>query len=119
MLLKSKPTAIELFDTAKGAILTYLYRDPDFCLWGKKIHITGFIQAKEYDLIKDKKGKIDHIWAGEPPAGYKAFFHFKPASRQRKLEDTRKLAEIETCGLAARGTRFSDKAVALVKVVKG
>ena len=119
MLLKAKPTAIEVFDSAKGAILTYLYRDTDFCLWAKKIHITGFIHAKEYDLIKDKKGKIDHFWVGEPPAGYKAFFHFKPAKRQRKMEDTARLDNIEICGLAARGTRLSDKAVAQVKLVKG
>lgn len=119
MLLPAKPTAIEVFDTAKGAILTYLYRDTEFSLWGKKIHITGFIHAKEYDLIKDRKGKIDHFWVGEPPENMKAFFHFKPAKRQRKLDDTMPLASIEVCGLAARGTRFSDKPVALVKVVKG
>lgn len=119
MLLKAKPTAIEIFDPAKGAVLSYLYRDPEACLWGKKIHITGFIHAKEYDLIKDRKGKIDHFWVGEPPAGMKAHFHFKPAKRQRKMDDTLPLDSIETCGLAARGTRFSDKPVALVKLVKG
>jgi topoisomerase-4 subunit A len=119
MLLKAKPWAIEVFDPAKGAILTYLYRDPDACLWAKKIHIAGFIHAKEYDLIKDKKGKIDHFWPGEPTPGYKAFFHFRPAKRQRKLDDTARLDNIEVCGLAARGTRLSDKAVAQVKLVKG
>lgn len=118
MLLKSKPRAIEIFDPAKGALLTYLYRDSDFNLWAKKIQITGFIHAKEYDLIKDRKGKVDHFWVGDFPANQKAFFHFKPAKRQRKLDDTASLDQIEVCGLAARGTRLSDKPVAQVKLVK-
>lgn len=118
MLLKAKPWAIEVFDPAKGAILTYIYRDPDACLWAKKVQVTGFIHAKEYDLVKDRKGKIDYFWVGDPPAGYKAFFHFRPAKYQRKLDDTAAIDNIEVCGLAARGTRLSDKPVAQVKLVR-
>lgn len=118
LLLPQKPLIIELFDPEKGATLTYLYRDPDWHLWGKKIQIGGFIHSKEYDLIKDRKGKLENLWYGDPPKGWKAHLAFKPAKHQRKHEDVVALDEIEVCGLAARGTRFSDRPVALVRILK-
>jgi topoisomerase-4 subunit A len=117
LLLPQKPLVIAVFPAETGATLTYLYRDAEQILWGKKIQIGGFIHGKEYELIKDRKGKLEHLWYGDPPAGAKVHFYFKPAKRQRKHDDKVGLDGIEVCGLAARGTRLSDKPVVQLKVL--
>lgn len=121
LLLPQKPLKIELFDPDKGAILSYLYRDTDGHLWGKKVLVGGFIHGKEYELIKDRKGMLEKelLWLGEPPEGAKVHIYFRPAKRQRKKDEIVPLAGIAFCGLAARGTRLSEKPVLQVRFKKG
>ncbi|MEM1205792.1 MAG: DNA topoisomerase IV subunit A [Acidobacteriota bacterium] len=104
------------FDQEEGAILTYVYRDTDRCAWAKKIHITGFIHGKDYDLIKGKQGKIARLWVGAPELW--AYMRFSPAKRQRKVDDWYDLSGVDVCGLGARGSRMSSKPVARLKFAK-
>ncbi len=109
--------AIEVFDKDEGVVLTYLYRDENKHAWGKKIHITGFIKDKEYELVKDKAGKVDKLWVGE--VGYLVQMLFVPMKRQRKREDWYNLEHLEFCGAQARGTRLTNRPVERVKVHRG
>ena len=115
-LITEKVLEIMVFDQDEGQILSYTYLDPDRCLWGKQIHITGFIHDKEYDLIKNREGKLKRLWVGEAP--YDVEIKFVPKKRQRKTEDTGTLTDLEPCGIAARGKRLSSKPVQKIKYVK-
>ena len=114
MLVGNKPLAILPFDQDNGVTLTYIYRDLDKCGWAKKIHITGFIHDKEYDLIKDRAGKLHKLWVGEPE--HTIYMKFAAAKRQRKIEDWFELAGLAVCGLGARGSRMSTKPISLFKL---
>lgn len=117
VLIGSDVLALQVFDEANGVELSYVYRDEDRAVWAKKIHITGYITDREYDLVKDRKGKIDRLWVGDPE---EPFVHLKfvAAPRQRKTEDEADLTDLRTCGLAARGTRLSTKPVARIRYRK-
>jgi topoisomerase-4 subunit A len=117
ILVGQKVLALQPFDKDEGAILTYIYRDLDKNAWAKKIHITGFIHGKEYDLVKDREGKIDKFWVGEPE--HVIYLKFVPRKRQRKVEDFFDLSGLDVCGLGARGTRMATKPVSLVRIHRG
>lgn len=117
ILVGQKVLTIMPFDKDEGVILTYVYRDLDKNPWAKKIHITGFIHGKEYELIKNREGKIDKFWVGEPE--HTIYMKFVPRKRQRKVEDFFELSGLEPCGLGARGTRMAPKPVSLVKIHRG
>lgn len=106
--------AVELFDKDAGTVLSYVYRDPEKNAWAKKVHITGFIKDKEYDLIKDGKGKVDKLWLGS--VSHLVHMLFEPKKRQRVTEAWYNMEDLDLCGLAARGTRLTNKAVAKVKI---
>ncbi|MCP4657160.1 MAG: DNA topoisomerase IV subunit A [bacterium] len=114
LFLGKKVWAIEPFVEEQGVVVTYVYRDRDKVGWAKKIHIQGFIRDKEYDLIKDKKGKVEKLWIGEPAD--LVHLLLAPAKRQRKTEDWYNLEDLEFCGLAARGTRLTTKPVERIKI---
>ena len=116
LLVGKKVLAIEPFNNDEGMILSYVYRDEDRCAWAKKIHITGFIKDKEYDLIKDSKGTVDKLWVGE--VDYQIFCLLEPKKRQRKKDAWYDMEELDVCGLAARGSRITTREVAKVKVVR-
>ena len=105
------------FDDEQGMVMTYLYRDLDKYAWCKKIHITGFIKDKEYELIKGKKGKIERFWPGE--VEHRVVVRYFPGKRIRKLEDVYDLAEIDFCGLGSRGTKISAKPVKTLVLARG
>ncbi|RMH17413.1 MAG: DNA topoisomerase IV subunit A [Acidobacteria bacterium] len=111
-----KVLAVEELDEEAGVILTFLYRDAKKMAWAKKIHITGFIRDKEYDLIKGRQGTIDKLWVGD--ADRLVQLLYRPAPRQRKKEDWFDPRRLEVCGLAARGTRMGSKPVARIKLHK-
>lgn len=111
-----KALAIELFDEEDGIVLTFVYRDPEKIAWAKKVHVTGFIRDKEYDLIKGKKGKVDRLWVGD--VDYRIHLRYVPKKRQRKTEDHFDLAGLPYSGLASRGYKMGDKPVARLKTEK-
>ncbi len=114
-LFTGKLLHCEVFDPEKGAAFTVVYRDKQRFAFGKRIHIQGFIRAKEYQLIKDKAGKLDLLLPGSATG----ILHLKFAAmkRQRVHEATFDLADLETTGIAARGTRLAPKPVSQVKLV--
>jgi topoisomerase-4 subunit A len=109
LFVGKKAPVIEAFDEEKGAVLTVLYRDDDRAAWAKKIHITSFIRDREYPLFKAKKGRLDRVIPGE--ADQRVHLHYVPAKRQRLKDDWFDLAELDFCGVGARGKRMGSKPV--------
>jgi hypothetical protein len=101
------------FDPDRGAEFTVVYRDSAKMLYGKRIHIDKFIRNREYQLIKDKAGKIDLLLA--PDEAGEVAFEFAPAPRQRVRAGKFNLAKLETTGTTARGVRLAAKPVKSVK----
>lgn len=112
-LFVGKVFAIEIFPEESGMMLTYVYRDPEKIAWGKQIQIQGFIRDKEYELIKDGKGKVEKLWVG--PVRKLVQLIFVPKARQKIKEDWFDLQNLEPCGLAARGTKLAAKPVSRLK----
>ncbi len=109
LFVGKRSPAIELFDKDEGVVLTLVYRDENKGAWAKKVHVTGFIKDKEYELIKGRKGRLDRLFVGEPD--HVVHMRFVPRKRQRKKEDSFDLAGLGFCGLASRGTRMAAKPV--------
>jgi len=112
-LLEGKVLMLDRFDPEKGLTLTVVYRDKAKIPFAKKVHIQGFIHDKEYELIKERAGRIDHL--STAPGGT-CTCHYAPAKYQRVAESVTDLASIELCGVNARGTRIGDKPTAKVVV---
>ncbi|RIL04829.1 MAG: DNA topoisomerase IV subunit A [Proteobacteria bacterium] len=114
LLIPGKLLHAAVFDPDRGAAFTVVYRDRQRFAFGKRVQIQGFIRGKEYLLIKDKAGKVDLLLPGDADG----ILHLKFAAmkRQRVHEATFDLAELETTGVAARGTRLAPKPVASVKL---
>lgn len=101
------------FDPDRGAEFTVVYRDSAKVLYGKRIHIEKFIRNREYQLIKDKAGKIDLLLA--PDESGVVAFEFVPAPRQRVKAGKFDLSKLEATGTTARGVRLAPKPVKSVK----
>jgi topoisomerase-4 subunit A len=116
LLIPGKLLHCAIFDPEQGASFTVVYRDRQRFAFGKRVQIQGFIRGKEYLLIKDKAGKVDLLLPGDA----QGILHLKFAAmkRQRVHEATFDLAELETTGVAARGTRLAPKPVAQVKLAE-
>ncbi len=112
------PQAIhcQLFTPERGATFTVVYRTNDRVVYGKKVHIRAFIRDREYELIKDRNGRIDLLLEGDADD----FVHmdFAPAKRQRVHEATFDLSELELTGVTAIGRRLAPKPVARVKRIR-
>lgn len=113
LLFTGKLLHCQVFDPEKGAAFTVIYRDKQRFAFGKRVHVQSFIRAKEYQLIKDKAGKVELLL----PADATGTLHLKFAAmkRQRVHEAVFDLEDLETTGIAARGTRLAPKPVATVK----
>ncbi|MEZ4331955.1 MAG: DNA topoisomerase IV subunit A [Myxococcota bacterium] len=105
----------DLFDAEKGIGFTVVYRDKKKNAFAKKIRIEKFIRNREYQLIKDKGGKID-LLLPEGESGV-VEMEFVPAKRQRLKEMKFDLDSLEPTAPSARGTRMAPKPVAKVKLL--
>lgn len=114
-LLPKKVLFIGRFDDEAGQTLTIVYRDKQKNPFGKKVHISGYIKDKEYELIKGRQGRIDKLFLGEADA--KLHLEFVPAKRQRVKEADFDLSQLDFCGLSARGTRLAPKPTAKIRLV--
>lgn len=103
----------EVFDEEKGVGFTVVYRDKSRTAFAKRIRIEKFIRNKEYQLIKDKGGKID-LLLPEGETGT-VEMEFVPAKRQRLKDMKFDLGTLEPTSAAARGTRLAPKPVAKVR----
>ena len=105
----------ELFDPEAGVEFTVVYRDKKKIAFAKKIKIEKFIRNREYRLIKDAGGRIDHLL----PAGETGIVHmdFVPAKRQRLKKAEFDLSTLEMTSPTARGARMAPKPVGKLKFV--
>ncbi len=113
VLLPGRVIHCAVFDPEKGFECTVVYRDKLKMAFGKRIHIHKFIRNREYQLIKDKRGKIDLLI----PPGTEGMvsMDFVPALRQRSKTGKFDLGTLEPTGVAARGTRLAPKPVKSLK----
>ena len=99
-----------------GLIFTVLYRDKQKNAFAKKIKIEKFTRGREYELIKDKAGKIDKLLEGEGSSV--VTLDFVAAKRQRVSAAEFDLSTLDFCGTSARGTRMAPKPVSKIKGAK-
>ena len=114
-VLEGKLIHLDVFDAEAGLTITVVYRDKDREPWGKVTTISSFIKDREYELIKDRAGKIDYFAVG---TGGVATLQFAPAKGQRVHEQVVDLATLEPCGVSTRGTKLADKPVQKIIVQK-
>jgi topoisomerase-4 subunit A len=105
----------EIFDPDQGVEFTVVYRDNKRIAYAKKIKIEKFIRNREYRLIKDKGGRIDHLLP--PDAAGVMHMDFVPAKRQRLKKAEFDLDSLELTSAGARGSRMAPKPVAKIKFV--
>jgi topoisomerase-4 subunit A len=113
MLFESRLLYCEVFDPEEGVDFTVVYRDKQRIAYAKRIHIEKFIRNKEYQLIKDKAGKLDVLVP--PEQAGKLTIGFAPAPRQRVKQAKVDLRKLEVTGVTARGVRLAPKPVNKVK----
>ncbi len=103
----------EVFDPERGAEFTVVYRDKARIVYGKRIHIDKFIRNREYELIKDKAGKLDLLLPASETGTIG--MQFTPAPRQRVRTAIFDLSKLELTGTTARGVRLAPKPVKTLK----
>ena len=113
VLFSARLIHCEVFDPDEGFEFTLVYRDKAKIVWGKRVHILKFIRNKEYQLIKDRRGKVD-LFLPPDQAGMLTM-EFVPAPRQRVKKGKFDLAGLEPTGLTARGIRLAPKPVKSLK----
>jgi len=116
VLIPDKLIHAEVFDETEGARFTVVYRDKDKIAWGKKVHIKAFIRDREYELIKGREGRIDHLVAGD--CNDVIHVDFVPMKRQRVHEAEFDLSILDFTGVAAKGRRLAPKPAAKVKRIR-
>ena len=105
----------EVFDPEKGIEFVVVYRDKKKIVFGKWIKIHKFIRNKEYQLIKNREGKIDLLLTPGELGDVK--MDFTPAKRQRIKAAAFELSSLELTSPTARGVRLAPKAVSKLKYV--
>jgi topoisomerase-4 subunit A len=103
----------DLFDPEKGIEFVVVYRDKKKLVHGKWIKIHKFIRNKEYQLIKNREGKMDLLLA--PGELGRLKMDYTPAKRQRVKNADYDLSSLEITSPAARGVRLAPKPVSKVK----
>jgi len=117
ILMSGKLLYFEVFDPEVGVEFTVVYRDAKKNVFAKKIHVHKFIRNKEYNLVKDEKGKIDLLLEGYVNA--KLRLEFSQAGGKRKIRpEILTLEDLTPTGTTARGTRLSSKPVTKVTHMK-
>lgn len=113
ILISDKVIWAGLMDPEEGRRFTVVYRSDDRMAYGKKVHIKSFIRDKEYELVKDRQGRVDLLVEGDCDDVLR--LDFVPRKRQRVHEASFDLAELEETGTTARGRRLAPKPVARIK----
>ncbi len=104
-----------IFDKAKGARFTLIYRDANGLAWGKKVHIERFITNKTYWIAKEGAQGIDFLTEKQPTGAVK--LNMVPAKRQKVKSVNVDIARIPACGLSARGVKLTTKPIAGAEIV--
>ena len=104
-----------VFDAKKGVGLTVIYRDANKAAWGKKVRIERFITNKVYSLVKEGAVGISFLSDKSRPGS--VILHMEPKKRAKLKSVTVDLNKVPACGLTARGTRLTAKALERVELV--
>ncbi len=112
-LIEGKLKWMSRFDEEKGFTLTMVYRDKEKIPWAKLTTIKSYVKDREYELIKERSGKI--LYLSDQQGGV-ATCEYIPAKGQRVHESTIDLATLEPSSPAARGTKAGDKPTTKVTV---
>jgi topoisomerase IV subunit A len=112
VLIPGKVIYWDALDLENGIKFTVVYRDGKNIAWAKKVHIHKFIKDREYELIKDKKGKIDLLLQGDVNSTITV--HFSPAKRQRVTKAEFCLQELEFTASSSKGRRVAPKSVSRI-----
>jgi topoisomerase-4 subunit A len=113
LLLGAKVLHCERFHPEQGAQFTLVYRDDKNIAYGKKVAIKAFIRDREYNLIKDRKGRLDLLLPAQK-AG-KVELQFAASPRQRVAQATFALSKLTFKGITAKGQRLASKPVARIR----
>lgn len=116
VLIPGKILYLNVFDPEEGVRFTVIYRDSNRVAWAKKVHIRAFIKDREYELVKDKKGKVDMLLEGDSQDTLN--LDFVPAKRQRVHNARFDLSILDFVGTTARGRRLSPKPVARLRKLR-
>ncbi len=116
ILIPGKVVHMDVFDQKKGQKFTVIYRDKTKTAYGKKIHLKRFVRDREYELIKDKAGKLDYLIPEHAEGAVR--LDFVPAKRQRVTRAHFDLNELDVIGVTARGRRLAPKPVAKLRWLK-
>jgi topoisomerase-4 subunit A len=111
--LEGKLIHLGIFDPEKGFCFTMVYKDRNRVPWAKKVHIRAFIKDKEYELIKERAGKIEYL---STTHGGIVTCHMVPVPRLRVFEESFDLGTLEESGISARGSKIAQRATAKVVV---
>lgn len=113
-VLEGKIIHLDLFDDEKGFEFTMIYRDKQKIPFAKRVKISSYIKDREYELIKEKAGRVDYL---STTHGGKATAHMVPAPKQRVHEETFDLGSLELSStVGARGTRIAERPTAKIVV---
>jgi len=104
-----------IFDKAKGAHFTLIYRDANGLAWGKKVHVERFITGKTYWLAKE--GALGIEFLAEKKATGVVKLNLVPARKQKVKSVNVDLAKIPACGLTARGVKLTAKPVQSAELI--
>jgi hypothetical protein len=104
-----------IFEKAKGAHFTLVYRDANRLAWGKRVRIERFITNKTYWLSKEGSMGIDFLTDKRATGVLK--LNMIPAKRQKVKSVNVDLAKIPLCGISARGLKLTVKPVQGVELL--
>lgn len=110
ILISDKPVYYEVFDQEQELELSVVYRDKQKNAFAKKFKLNKFTRNREYELIKDKKGKIERIIVGDDTARVHMDLVIKPRQKLKVYDFD--LSEVPFQGAGARGVRIAPKPVA-------
>jgi topoisomerase-4 subunit A len=115
LLLGGKLLYLEIFDPEVGLEFTVVYRDDQKHAFGKRVRVQKFIRNREYQLIKDKAGKVDLLLTDGQ--GGTLVLDYVRAPRQRIRGGKFDLAKLEPMGVSARGVRLAPKPVSKLRLL--
>ncbi|MBW2272591.1 MAG: DNA topoisomerase IV subunit A [Deltaproteobacteria bacterium] len=101
------------FDPEAGVEFVVVYRDKKKIAFGKRIKIHRFIRNREYQLIKERAGKLDLLI--DPDTAGVVELGFTPMKRQRVTSGEFDLSILEPTSPTSRGRRLAAKPVNKVK----
>jgi len=109
VLFGSKLLYCAVFDPQVPEDFVVVYRDAKKMAFAKRITIEKFIRNREYQLIRDKAGRVDLLL--RPDEAGSLSLSFVPAKRQRVKAARYDLGELVPTSVSARGTRLAAKPV--------